>query len=164
MIAESSTRRVFLRNLGVSLALPNLESLAGKTGSGASIPLRLGFAYVPNGVIMENWRPSKLGHQFDFPTSLQPLQESRRDFQILSGLDHTKANANGDGGGDHARASATFLTGCQARKTSGKDIKLGVSVDQVAAQAIGHATKLPSLELSCDGSRRSAPVRISLCD
>jgi len=155
MIAESSTRRVFLRNLGVSLALPNLESLAGKTGSGASIPLRLGFAYVPNGVIMENWRPSKLGRQFDFPTSLQPLEESRRDFQILSGLDHTKANANGDGGGDHARASATFLTGCQARKTSGKDIKLGVSVDQVAAQAIGHATKLPSLELSCDGSRRS---------
>jgi hypothetical protein len=70
-------------------------------------------------------------------------------------LNHTKAYANGDGGGDHARANATFLTGCQARKTAGKDIKVGVSVDQIAADAIGDRTKLRSLELSCDGVRRS---------
>jgi hypothetical protein len=77
------------------------------------------------------------------------------DFQVISGLNHTKAYANGDGGGDHARANATFLTGCQARKTAGKDIKVGVSVDQIAAESIGDNTKLRSLELSCDGVRKS---------
>ncbi|MBI3192801.1 MAG: DUF1552 domain-containing protein, partial [Pedosphaera parvula] len=62
---------------------------------------------------------------------------------------------NGDGGGDHARANATFLTGCQARKTAGADIRIGVSVDQIAAQKIGHQTRLPSLELGCDRGRQS---------
>jgi hypothetical protein len=89
------------------------------------------------------------------PSSLKPLQDYKNDFQVLSGLDHTKANANGDGAGDHARANATFLTGCQAKKTAGKDIRIGTSVDQIAAEAIGGQTKLPSLELSCDGVRRS---------
>jgi hypothetical protein len=74
---------------------------------------------------------------------------------VLSGLAHTRARANGDGAGDHARANATFLTGQQARKTAGADIRIGVSVDQVAAQQIGRATRLPSLELSCDKARLS---------
>jgi len=153
MISADLSRRSFLRGLGVSLALPGFESLAKVQPK--SIPLRMGFAYVPNGVIMENWRPKQLGNQFAFPSALKPLEKMKGDFQILSGLDHTKANANGDGGGDHARASATFLTGCQARKTAGKDIKIGVSVDQVAAESIGKKTKLPSLELSCDAARGS---------
>ena len=153
MISADLSRRSFLRGLGVSLALPGFESLA--KGSVQSIPLRMGFAYVPNGVIMENWRPTRLGTEYVFPAALKPLEKMKRDFQILSGLDHTKANANGDGAGDHARAIATFLTGCQARKTAGKDIKIGVSVDQVAAESIGKKTKLPSLELSCDAARGS---------
>ena len=153
MISADLSRRSFLRGLGVSLALPGFESLAKVEPK--SIPLRMGFAYVPNGVIMENWRPKRLGNEFAFPSALKPLEKTKRDFQILSGLDHTKANANGDGGGDHARASATFLTGCQARKTAGKDIRIGVSVDQGAAESIGKKTKLPSLELSCDAARGS---------
>ena len=153
MISADLSRRSFLRGLGVSLALPGFESLAGRGGS--PIPLRMGFAYVPNGVIMENWRPKRLGNEFACPSALKPLEKMKGDFQILSGLDHTKANANGDGGGDHARASATFLTGCQARKTAGKDIKIGISVDQLAAESIGKQTKLPSLELSCDAARGS---------
>ena len=153
MISADLSRRSFLRGLGVSLALPGFESLAKVEPK--SIPLRMGFAYVPNGVIMENWRPEQLGNGFAFPSALKPLEKMKGDFQILSGLDHTKANANGDGAGDHARASATFLTGCQARKTAGKDIRLGVSVDQVAAESIGKKTKLPSLELSCDAARGS---------
>ena len=69
---------------------------------------------------------------------------------VLSGLAHAKANANGDGPGDHARAGATFLTGAQAKKTSGAEIRAGVSVDQVAAAAIGTETAFPSLEVGCD--------------
>ena len=147
------TRRSILRGLGVSLAIPSLESFA--VGGVSGIPLRMGFTYIPNGVIMDEWRPLETGPLKSLPNSLKPLQNHTADFQVISGLNHTKAYANGDGGGDHARANATFLTGCQARKTAGKDIKVGVSVDQIAADAIGDRTKLRSLELSCDGVRRS---------
>jgi len=147
------TRRSILRGLGVSLAIPSLESFA--VGGVSGIPLRMGFTYIPNGVIMDEWRPLETGPLKSLPNSLQPLQNHTADFQLISGLNHTKAYANGDGGGDHARANATFLTGCQARKTAGKDIKVGVSVDQIAADAIGDKTKLRSLELSCDGVRKS---------
>ena len=147
-------RRTFLCGLGVSLALPSLESF-GLGVSAPNIPLRMGFSYIPNGVIMEHWRPKEFGTKFTFPKSLAPLEARKNDIQVLSGLDHTKANANGDGGGDHARAGATFLTGCQARKTAGRDIRIGISVDQVAAEHFKAQTPLPSLELSCDASRRS---------
>ena len=153
MTSSKMTRRSILRGLGVSLAIPSLESLA--VGGVSGIPLRMGFTYIPNGVIMDEWRPLETGPLKSLPNSLKPLQNHTADFQVISGLNHTKAYANGDGGGDHARANATFLTGCQARKTAGKDIKVGVSVDQIAADAIGDRTKLRSLELSCDGVRRS---------
>ena len=147
------SRRSVLRGLGASLTIPSLESF-GNTGS-PNIPLRMGFTYIPNGVILEEWKPKGTGKLEELPNSLKPLQSHTKDFQVMSGLDHTKAYANGDGGGDHARANATFLTGCQAKKTAGKDIKIGVSVDQIAAESIGNKTKLKSLELSCDGVRRS---------
>ena len=153
MTSSKITRRSILRGLGVSLAIPSLESFA--VGGVSGIPLRMGFTYIPNGVIMDEWRPLETGPLKSLPNSLKPLQNHTADFQLISGLNHTKAYANGDGGGDHARANATFLTGCQARKTAGKDIKVGVSVDQIAADAIGDRTKLRSLELSCDGVRRS---------
>ena len=143
-----------LRGLGVALALPSLHSFA-RSGASLTIPLRLGFTYIPNGVIMDQWRPDKLGSLEKLPDSLTPLQDYTQDFQVLSGLNHAKAYSNGDGGGDHARANATFLTGCQARKTAGKDIEIGISVDQIAANTLGNNTKLRSLELSCDGNRRS---------
>jgi hypothetical protein len=148
-----TTRRSVLRSLGVSMSIPAMESFGRP--SIAEIPLRMGFTYIPNGVIMDQWRPKEIGKLSELPTSLKPLQDHTEDFQVMSGLDHTKAYANGDGAGDHARANATFLTGCQAKKTAGKDIKIGVSVDQIAADAIGDRTKLRSLELSCDGVRKS---------
>ncbi len=151
-------RRTFLRGLGASLALPMLEAMAPPTrllaasaGPGASSrPLRMAFLYVPNGANMADWTPKQVGAEFELPSILEPLAEVKSDIQVLSGLAHQKAFANGDGAGDHARASATFLTGCQARKTAGADIHIGVSVDQVAASKVGTATRLPSLELSCD--------------
>lgn len=153
MTSAMVSRRSILRGLGVSLALPPLASFA--KGKPSDIPLRMGFTYIPNGVIMDQWRPSETGVLKNLPNSLKPLESHMSDFQVISGLNHTKAYANGDGGGDHARANATFLTGCQARKTAGKDIKVGVSVDQIAAESIGDNTKLRSLELSCDGVRKS---------
>jgi hypothetical protein len=102
---------------------------------------------------MVDWTPKSAGTEFELPQILEPLQPVRRHVQVFSGLAHDKARPNGDGAGDHARASATFLTGCQARKTAGADIRVGVSVDQIAAEQIGRHTRLPSLEMSCDRAR-----------
>jgi hypothetical protein len=66
-----------------------------------------------------------------------------------------KARPNGDGPGDHARAMAAFLTGCQARKTNGANICAGISVDQLAASRHGSVTRFPSLEIGCEGGRQS---------
>lgn len=154
-------RRTFLKGVGTTMALPLLEamapvakSLAGEK-TAAGFPARMAFVYVPNGVDMESWTPSTLGTEYELTPVLQPLAAHKQDFSVLSGLAHTKARANGDGAGDHARANATFLTGKQAKKTAGADIRVGISVDQVAANKVGQQTRLPSLELSCDKSRQA---------
>jgi hypothetical protein len=155
---DSVSRRLFLRGAAACVALPALESLAPRVARAAAPstpPLRMAFVYLPNGVIMDKWTPAAAGPGVALPPTLAPLSAFQTDFQILSGLDHLRAEGNGDGAGDHARANATFLTGCQARKTAGADIRIGVSVDQIAAQAVGGRTRLPSLELSCDHARTS---------
>lgn len=148
-------RRTFLKGLGTCISLPLLEAMVRPASLLAADavsrrPLRMGFIYVPNGANMADWTPSQTGTDFELPSILEPLADVRSELQVLTGLAHKKAFANGDGAGDHARANATFLTGCQARKTAGADIRVGVSVDQVAAAGIGRRTRLPSLELSCD--------------
>ncbi|MFT6182033.1 MAG: hypothetical protein ACJA1W_004403 [Akkermansiaceae bacterium] len=83
------------------------------------------------------------------------LENLKGDMQIFSGFAHKHATAGKDGAGDHARSNATFLTGQRAKKTSGADIKVGTSVDQIAARAVQDRTRLSSLELTCDGVRKS---------
>jgi hypothetical protein len=153
-------RRTFLKGLGTAIALPVLESMmpglaraSSVVGGAKSLPKRMAFVYVPNGVNMANWTPKGLGADFELPATLEPLKAHQKDLLVLSGLAHDAGRAYADGAGDHARASATFLTGCRARKTPGADIKVGVSVDQVAAQKIGNLTRLPSLELGTDKAR-----------
>jgi hypothetical protein len=101
------------------------------------------------------WFPQGSGTNYKLSPSLEPLEGLRDHLQIIRGLALDKARANGDGPGDHARANATFLTGCQARKTAGADIRIGVSADQLVAKQLGQTTRLPSLELSTDEPRRS---------
>jgi Protein of unknown function (DUF1552) len=163
-----ASRRDFLRGVGVTLALPAFESLisprvaaavANKAASLATTPsgapLRMAYVYVPNGVNQGHWWPKTQGKDFELTRTLEPLARVKQHVQIVGGLDHVNANGGLDGPGDHARASGTFLTGVRVRKTAGADIHAGVSVDQVAAQRVGHLTRFPSLELTCDGVRKS---------
>jgi len=143
-----------LHGLGAAVALPALESLAAGVAPAAR-PTRMAFVYVPNGVNLDRWRSSGDGRDYRLGESLEPLAALRDEFQVVRGLAHRSGTAGADGAGDHARATATILTGVRPRKTAGADIRAGVSVDQVAAAEIGHATRFPSLELSCDGHRRS---------
>jgi hypothetical protein len=141
------------------LPLPLLESMIPSTALASSAaakvkaPVRLAFIYSPNGVIMSDWRPVGTGDKYELPATLAPLAKVKQHFNVLTGLAHDNARSKGDGPGDHARSSAAFLTGAHPRKTSGSDIRLGVSIDQFAAQRIGEDTRLPSLELTCDRGR-----------
>ncbi len=152
------SRRTALHGLGVCLALPPLEAMVSSSPAASNTtraPKRMAFVYSPNGKNMEQWRPEGMGSNYTLSPTLEPLAALKGDFQVLSGLDHRNATNGGDGPGDHARANATFLTGMRAKKTAGADIRLGISVDQVAARQLGKSTRLPSLELSCDAARGS---------
>ncbi|MBI4582893.1 MAG: DUF1552 domain-containing protein [Planctomycetes bacterium] len=159
MIEFTLPRRTFLRGLGTALALPFLEAMlparlfAGEVRK--RFPRRLAFLYVPNGINMADWTPAAAGPLGRLPRILKPLDPFQADLLVLSGLTQDKARPNGDGPGDHARAAASFLTGCQAFKTHGADIRVGVSVDQVAARMIGGGIRFPSLELGCDRGMNS---------
>jgi hypothetical protein len=148
------SRRTVLRGVGAAIALPWLETflprLAHAGAPSTAWPLRLAFVYVPNGVNGPAWRPEAKGDAFAWTPTLEPLAPFRDRVLVLSGLAHAKANANGDGPGDHARAAGTFLTGAQAFKTSGAGVRVGTSVVQVAAAAVGREAQLASLELGCD--------------
>ncbi len=167
---QSLSRRQFLRGVGACVSLPFFTSglRAGTTaapgaatGAGSlattpsGAPLRMAFVYFPNGAHQDYWWPQGEGADFALGRTMQPLTPYRGALQVLGGLDHKNATAGNDGAGDHARANATFLTGERARKTDSTDIRVGISVDQVVAQRVGHVTRFPSLELSCDAVRKS---------
>ena len=124
------SRRRFLRGLGACVALPAFESLSSVTllaGDPASVqklattasgaPLRTAFVYFPNGAIPSSWWPKSEGSDFALNQTMQPLTPFREHLQILGGLEHLNATAGNDGGGDHARANGTFLTGVRMKKS-----------------------------------------------
>jgi hypothetical protein len=149
------SRRTILRGLGTAVSLPLLDAMvpAFASTTAAAAPLRLAFIYVPNGMLMKQWTPATDGADFELPRILAPLAPHRDNLLILSGLTQNTGRALGDAEGDHARASATYLTGVHPKKTDGAGICAGVSVDQVAASHVGATTKLPSLELACEDGR-----------
>jgi hypothetical protein len=161
MNAIRLSRRTVLRGLGTAMALPWLEAMAPSTvraaarAAAGSTPKRLAFLYVPNGVRMEAWTPKFIGDDYELPPILAPLASLRNDVTVLTGLAQDNAHAKGDGGGDHARSLASFLTGTHPYKTDGANLKAGVSVDQLAAQKIGQTTRFASLEMGCDRGAQS---------
>jgi hypothetical protein len=162
----SFNRRHFLRGLGACIALPAFESLLpakllaaaapdgnlATTATGA--PLRTAFVYFPNGAIPAAWWPVTEGADFQLSRTLQPLAAIQKQIQVIGGLDHLNAMAGTDGGGDHARANGTFLTGVRMKK-SATDIHAGISIDQAIGWQVGHLTRFPSIELTCDAGRNT---------
>jgi hypothetical protein len=153
-------RRTFLRGAGAALALPLLDAMVPSMTALAQTPAkplkRLGFIYMPNGVAMNHsgidyWTPAGEGRNFQFSQILSPLSAYRDRMVVISGLDHNQAEAGDDGAsGDHTRGTSSWLTGVYPKRTEGADVHNGISADQVAAQAIGGQTALPSLEMGID--------------
>ena len=148
-------RRTFLRGMGATLALPLLDGMVPAFASGldgAGKPaIRLGFVYVPNGIIMDKWTPAAEGKAFELPPILEPLAPFQDRIRVLTGLDHKNAEAlPGEASAGHARASASFLTGVHPRIMEGAEVELGTSMDQIAAKELGKYTQLASLELALE--------------
>ena len=154
---KSLPRRTFLRGMGVTMALPFLDAMVPALSAQAKTPARpvrrLGFIYIPNGTIQPMWVPATTGAGFELSPILSPLASLREHLVVLSGLAHMEADSRGDGNGDHARATAVWLTGVHAYdrdRTGVAGVQLATTVDQIAARELGKDTRLPSLELSLE--------------
>jgi hypothetical protein len=148
-------RRTFLRGVGAVIGLPFLDAmrpaLAFAPGKAVN---RIAFVYFPNGVQPDSWNPQTEGAIAPLPEQIsrvmEPLIPYRNDIIVLGGMTNDGGRAKGDGPGDHGRAGAAYLTGMHPKKTFGKEIQAGVSIDQIVADAVGSQTRFPSLQLSCE--------------
>src|SRR5581483_2290884 len=144
------SRRTFLRGAGVTVALPFLESMVPAQTplkATAAVPkTRLGCFYVPHGATMYKWTPAMEGKDFEFSETLSPLEKYRDRLTVISNLCH-QAATGADAGAEHARSAAIFLSGGQPQKNA---VRVGVTVDQIAAEKIGQDTPLPSIELAIE--------------
>ncbi len=151
------SRRTFLNGVGVTIALPFLESMvpAGTplAQTAAKARTRLGCIYVPHGATMDKWTPAKEGSGFDLTEILQPLEPFRERINIVSDLSHPQAYGGGSATSNHNRSAATFLSGAHAE--AGPRAHLGITMDQFAAQHIGQDTPLPSLEMMIEDATLS---------
>ena len=146
---KSISRRTVLRGMGAAVALPLLDAMIPAMAAAAGPVRRLGVVYHPNGVIYDQWLPTGVGTDYKLSPTLAGLQPFRDKMIVVTGLASDEAEALGDGGGDHSRASGTYLTGVHVRK-SDSVVRNGISMDQIAAKAFERYTQLSSLQLTVD--------------
>ena len=144
------SRRTFLHGMGVTLGLPLLEAMVPALTASAATPAapvrRLGFVYIPHGVIMDQWTPASEGPDFVFTPILKPLEAFRDSLVVVSNLARPEADADTN----HAGASASWLAGVPPKRTEGPDFSVGTTIDQVIAARIGQETTFPSLEVATE--------------
>lgn len=149
---KSLPRRTFLQGAGASVALPFVSamvpSLTALAQTAAARPKRAGFIYVPHGMIMtesvDYWTPTTVGENFEFTSTLKPLEGFRDHVTIVSNL------MGADGVGQHTGAPSAWLTDTYPKKTQGADIEAGTSIDQIIAGQVGQDTVFPSMQLAIE--------------
>ncbi len=158
-------RRTLLRgSAAAAMGLPLLEAMTPLSKSAFASPdqierpVRMAAIFVPNGVIQPRWKPTRgeSGDPRDWQLSeaLQSLSDVKEKVNLIENLTLDNGRGYKDGAGDHARCCSTFLTAARPLKTSGS-IRLGVSMDQVAAAGLAGRTRLPSIELGLVTSRNA---------
>ena len=157
------SRRALLRGAGTALALPLLDAMVPASTafaqSGAAPRTRFGAIYFPHGATMSRWTPTDAGKDFTFSEILQPLAPFRDQINIISNLSHPLAYGPGGATGNHNRSSAAYLSGAKAQ--SGAQPRLGITLDQIVAKALGQNTPLPSLELMIEEASLSCGEGLS---
>ena len=150
---KALSRRAVLRGLGTTVALPLLDAMVPALTAAANTPAktvrRLGVVYHPNGVVYQEWLPKGVGASFELSPILSPLAPFRDKMVVITGLACQPAEALGDGGGDHSRASGSYLTGVHVKR-SDSAVQNAISMDQIAAKAFERETQLSSLQLTAD--------------
>src|SRR5215471_7423392 len=147
-------RRTLLRGMGAAVALPLLDGMipafAAPSDTTPKPPCRFAVAYVPNGMWpMDRWTPKTEGSNFELSPTLEAFAPVKDQILVLSGLSHNEAMPKeNEQGGDHTWAVTTYLSGVRPKRTAGKDLRLGITMDQIAAQEVGKNARLGSLEVS----------------
>jgi hypothetical protein len=158
VMRKALSRRTVLKGLGAAVSLPFLDAMVpafAKSAFAGEAPVRLAWFYLPNGIDMRGWTPPAEGALGALPPVLAPFEPVKNDILVLSNLTTNWGRPLQDGPGDHGRAMASYMTGVQVYKTAGADLRVGISADQIAAKAVGHLTKLPSLEVGLEESRQA---------
>ncbi len=162
MAPHQLSRRTFLRGVGVSMALPWLESVPvwgdepKKTRPASEAPVRFAALFAGNGFHSKEWWARGEGDGLTFSKVLAPLAEFRRKALFVRGL----FNAEALKGNIHSSQTGNLLSG--APLAAGGEIRSGTSIDQVLAQRLGGATKVPSLVLGCEASNPSVHKNYSM--
>jgi len=155
-------RRVFLRGLGVSMALPWMESVpvwgdqTKPPRSSSEPPVRFACLFAGNGFYSGEWWAKDGGEKMQLGKVLQPLDGLKEKLLVVQGLYNEEALK----GNIHSSQTGNLLSG--AALVSGGDIRSGTSIDQMLAQHLGHQTKLPSLVLGCEKSVASVHKNYSM--
>jgi hypothetical protein len=155
------TRRTMLRGIGVSMALPWMESLpawaeGAAAASAAEPPVRLAVLFAGNGFHSKEWWAEGAGAEMKLGKVLEPLADFRERMLFVRGL----YNAEATKGNIHSSQTGNLLSG--APLASGGEIRSGTSLDQVLAQTYGRGTKVPSLVLGCERSNPAVHKNYSM--
>jgi hypothetical protein len=156
------SRRTFLRGVGVSMALPWMESLpvwgdaTKPSGPASQAPVRLAILFSGNGFHSKEWWAKGSGKQMQLGKVLTPLADFREKMLVIRGL----FNAEALKGNIHSSQTGNLLSG--APLASGGEIRSGTSIDQLVAQRHGRSTKVPSLVLGCEKSNPSVHKNYSM--
>src|SRR6476660_970317 len=162
MSKHKFSRRTMLRGIGVSMALPWLESLNvwGDVAKGSAVaseaPVRLAVLFAGNGFHSKEWWAKGEGKSMELGQVLAPLTNYREKMLFIKGLFNEQALK----GNIHSSQTGNLLSG--APLASGGDIRSGTSVDQLLAQTYGRSTKVPSLVLGCEKSNPSVHKNYSM--
>src|SRR3989440_1895233 len=162
MSTHRFSRRTMLRGIGVSMALPWLESLNvwGDVAHGAGVaseaPVRLAVLFAGNGFHSKEWWAKGEGKSMELGKVLAPLTDFRERMLFIRGLYNEEAQK----GNIHSSQTGNLLSG--APLASGGEIRSGTSIDQLLAQRCGNSTKVPSLVLGCEKSNPSVHKNYSM--
>jgi hypothetical protein len=151
---KALNRRTFLRGMGTTLALPLLDSMFPAFITRAQAqdlkPLRFTGIFIPHGAAPGYWEPKSSEQGFEYPFIWKPLEHLRDKIVLTTGMwSQSAENPPGVTGADHFVASA-FLAGVKPKKTTGADVEVATTIDQLLAQSIGQANLLPSLQLAVE--------------
>ena len=148
-------RRMFLKSAGIAIGLPMLDSMipamAKSSDPLAKIPVRVGYVFSPNGIVRDEWLPTKVGTDYDMPGILKQWEPYRDQVLVVSNLDNGDPNI--DRG--HVSACSMYLTGTEPYKSL-NEARCGTSVDQIIAAEFGKETPFSSLQVCIENAAELA--------